>query len=113
MQKLFVLAAFLFFSTFIQAQVSNTAVAEKSENNVSAVNKKTDKKSSEVKTGTPGKSKIVVPPEKAAPINIPLTVAPPTIDGESTTKRGKPPPFSRIFTRRVRAIISRLQNRRK
>ena len=69
MPKLFVLIAVLFFSFFsiyVKAQPANTSDAEKS---------------GEDKKASGGKSKIVVPAEKAAPVKIPITLAPPTIDG--------------------------------
>lgn len=80
MPMLFVLVAVLFFSTTASAQLSASDVAEKSDD-TTKVDKKTDNKPSEIKNDSSGKSKITVPPEKAAPIKIPMTVAPITIDG--------------------------------
>jgi hypothetical protein len=76
MPKLFALIAVLFFSVHTQAQLSNTSVNEKSNETVSvSSNKESQRKTID------SKSKISVPPEKASPVKIPLTIASPTIDG--------------------------------
>jgi hypothetical protein len=87
MQKICFLIAFLFFSIHIQAQqppeanIADTTVKTTvSEVKKSNDNKKDDK-SDEAKTTLTSKSKVVIPPEKAVPINIPKISISPTIDG--------------------------------
>ena len=87
MQKLYVLIAVLFFSFYIQAQPSNTNVAEKKEEVKSAnanksVENKVEKKVDDNKSTSSNDSKIKIPPEKLIPIKIPKTSLPPTIDGK-------------------------------
>ena len=88
MPKLYVLIAVLFFSVCLRAQPSNTSVVEKKEEakisdaNKSVENKSVENKIDDTKTVSTNKSKIIIPPEKLIPANIPKITLSPTIDGK-------------------------------
>ena len=69
MRKIYIVLAVLIFSIYIQAQPSNTAET-----------KKTDIE--EVKVTPKNNGKVVIPPEKLKPINIPKIAIPIVIDGK-------------------------------
>jgi hypothetical protein len=83
MPKLYVLIVVLFFSLSIQAQPSNTSVAEKKEE-IKSVNaaKSIESKVDDNKSAPANKSKITIPPEKLVPVKIPKASVSPTIDGK-------------------------------
>ena len=83
MRSLYALIAILFFSFYTHAQTAKTndsgkkADIAKLEKNENAEKKKSDdKKTVQIKSGIP------IPPEKAAPIKIPLIPSSPVIDGK-------------------------------
>ena len=83
MKKPFALLLLLFFSIFIRAQTANPTNSDASgkadEKNVEAKNKQTEvKNKQETKTG----ETVIIPPEKAKPVNVAKFSAPPVIDGK-------------------------------
>jgi hypothetical protein len=86
MQKLYAIIAILIFSFYIEAQ-TESSVALKTSDTVKTLENTDEKKAAEnkkdgSKTSAGNKSKIILPPEKAAPVRIPKASLSPVIDGK-------------------------------